>query len=80
MAILRRHPEYLDETEDRQGDLDMWYLDLKRNIDLIYEQLDWQDALVSEPTGISNPESYKNWRFTPKRSMLRHGWNIRAGV
>ena len=80
MEILRRHPEYLDPTEDRRGDQDLFFLDLKRGQDFIYEQLIWQDALVNQPTGIISPDTYHNWRFTPKRSMFRHGWILRAGM
>lgn len=80
MELLRRQPEYLDKTADRSGDDHIWYLDLKVNTDGLYEQLEWQDALESEPTGIFSPETYHNWRFTPKRSMLRHGFPLRTGI
>jgi len=84
LEIIRRKPEFLDETEDTSQDDHIWYLDLKQNPDYTYSQLSWDDAdplgLQSLPTGIFNPETYKSWKFTPKRSLLRHGWNIRAGM
>jgi hypothetical protein len=78
--IIRRQPEELDETADMSGDDNFWYLDLKINQDSIYEQLDWEDVLVSEPIGVQNPDTYRSWRFTPKRCMYRHGWVLRAGM
>jgi hypothetical protein len=78
--IVRRQPVYLDETRDTDGDEQYWYLDLKKSIDGNYEQLDWNDALVRPPIGVISPETYRSWRFTPKRCMFRHGNIIRAGM
>lgn len=80
MELIRRQPEYLDDTRDTSGDSHIWYLDLKEGADGVYEQLDWNDALKNEPFGISSPETYRSWRFTPKRSMFRHGSIIRGGM
>jgi hypothetical protein len=80
LEITRREPAFLDKTKDTSGDSSIWYLDLKRNPEHIYERLDWEDMLSEEPTGVLDPETYKNWRFTPKRCMLRHGWVLRAGM
>jgi hypothetical protein len=78
--LMRRQPESLDDTEDRAADLHNWFLDLKIQDGGFYKQLEWEDVLDKIPEGIRNPDSYKSWRFTPKRSMLRHGWVIRAGL
>ena len=83
MEQLRRRPYWLNETEDRTGDEHIWLLDLT-GIDLesdgVFHQLDWQDVLASQPTGILNPDSYRSWRFTPKRCLMRHEWVLRAGM
>jgi hypothetical protein len=78
--IVRRQPEYLDATKDTDGDEQYWYLDLKKSLNGNYEQLDWNDALVRPPIGVISPETYRSWRFTPKRCMFRHGNIIRAGM
>ena len=81
MALLQRFPAILNDKEDRTEDYHIWYLDLKwDNVDMIYTQLDWQDVLVSEPKGVQSPSSYHNWKFTPKRAFLRHGWVMRTGM
>ena len=80
--LLRRQPMYLGEKEDRTGDDHLWYLNVKKGNenDVFYVQKTWDDELVSEPTGINSPSDYQSWAFTPKRSLLRHGWVIRAGM
>lgn len=80
MEIVRRKPEFLDPTEDMTQDDHIWFLDLKLTPEYLYEQLNWQDVLQFEPTGVFHPESYRAWRFTPKRCLLRHGWVFRAGM
>lgn len=83
MEELRRKLWWLNEQEDSSGDNNLWLLDLKTpTLDnkYIYEQLDWQDVLAQAPTGISNPDSYRSWRFTPKRCLKRHEWVLRAGL
>jgi hypothetical protein len=81
LEVLRRKPSYLDATEDMAGDDNIWYVDCKIGVDgTHYEQKHWSDALQSAPTGVFHPETYSSWRFTPKRSLLRHGWVIRAGM
>ena len=81
--IIRRKPAYLNPKEDMQGDNDIWYLDLIQNPDVTfpaYNQKVWQDVLQGEPTGISSPDTYQSWKFTPKRSFKRHGWSLRTGM
>ena len=81
MELLRRFPAILNNKEDRSGDDHIWYLDLKwEDLDENYTQLDWQDVLVSVPEGVQSPDTYHNWKFTPKRALLRHGWVMRAGM
>lgn len=81
LELTRRQPAYLDDTKDTSQDSHIWLLDLKKaENDKIYEQLHWSDALASAPTGIVDPDSYRSWRFTPKRSMFRHGEVLRAGM
>ena len=93
--ILRRKPVFLDEKADMSGDDDVWYLDLRQDREVtypMYKQWRWDDTAAVDgngdpitylnqlPTGIANPETYQSWRFTPKRSFLRHGWVLRAGM
>ena len=83
MEIIRRQPEFLDKTKDTQQDQHVWYLDCKKDYDNgagQWTQLIWQDVLASQPQGINDPDSYKSWKFTPKRCLLRHGWVLRAGM
>ena len=83
MEESRRKLWWLNEQEDSSGDNNLWLLDLKTpslDNNYIYEQLDWQDVLAQAPTGISNPDSYRSWRFTPKRCLKRHEWVLRAGL
>ena len=83
MEIIRRQPEILDRTKDTQQDQHVWYLDTKKDDENgigQWTQLIWQDVLASQPQGISDPDSYKSWKFTPKRCLLRHGWVIRSGM
>ncbi len=80
---VRRNPYFLNPLEDNGGDSHIWLLDMKGgNLgeDYIYDQLHWTDVLAEEPTGITQPDSYRSWRFTPKRSLLRHGWVLRGGM
>tara|TARA_R110000765_G_scaffold175393_2_gene280221 strand:- start:3331 stop:5730 length:2400 start_codon:yes stop_codon:yes gene_type:complete len=81
MELLKRYPASLNELEDRSGDAHIWYLDLKWDSpNNTYTQLDWEDSLAELPVGVHSPETYHNWKFTPKRCMLRHGWILRAGM
>lgn len=83
MEELRRKLWWLNEKQDSDGDNNLWLLDLKTptlDNNYIYEQLDWQDVLAQAPTGISNPDSYRSWRFTPKRCLKRHEWVLRSGL
>mgnify|MGYP003647139081 CR=1 FL=1 len=83
LEITRRKTFSLDPTEDTSGDEHIWLLDLKgANVleNYIYDQLHWSDVLAEQPSGIANPDSYRSWRFTPKRSLLRHGWVLRSGM
>ena len=81
MELLKRYPASLNELEDRSGDAHIWYLDLKWDSpNNTYTQLDWEDSLAELPVGVHSPETYHNWKFTPKRCMLRHGWVLRAGM
>jgi hypothetical protein len=80
---VRRNPQFLAPLEDDSSDSHIWLLDMKGgNLgeDYIYDQLHWTDVLAEEPTGITQPDSYRSWRFTPKRSLLRHGWVLRGGM
>ena len=81
MEIMKRHPEWLGKDEDRNEDEHVWLLDLKLIMpEYDFSQLNWNDALAELPEGVYSPETYRSWKFTPKRSMLRHGWTIRAGM
>lgn len=85
LAILRRKQQEFYPTEDTQQDDHIWYLDLKEHEELgvptgTYEQVEWEDRLQSEPTGVLSPETFRSFLFTPLRMLLRHGWIIRTGL
>lgn len=86
MEIIRRKPQEFYSTEDTQQDDHVWFLDLKEELGSngislgSYEQLDWQDRLNEEPTGVLSPETFRSMLFTPLRILFRHGWIIRAGL
>jgi len=77
--IIRRKPEWIAKEESSSGDEDKWYLNIKWDGSK-YVQRSVFDDLVRLPEGVLSPLDYQSWAFTPKRSLLRHGWVIRTGM
>jgi len=79
MEFARRKPKSLNDTEDTPYDTDNFIMDLKRGVTSIFEQRKWQDDFEKEPTGVFNPESATNLRFSPFNCLLRHSWWFGGG-
>jgi hypothetical protein len=77
--FARRKPKSDFPTEDTRYDKDVFVFDLKRGFDS-FSQRKWQDDFEQEPSGIFNPETATNLRFSPINLLLRHGWVIAAGL
>jgi len=85
MELLRRKPMTNAPKEDTTQDLHNWFLDLKKVVGVdvpsnYYTQNDWDDRLEQLPTGISYPENFRAFIFTPLRILLRHAWVFRTGM
>lgn len=79
MEFARRKPKSLNDTEDSPYDTDNFMLDLKRGVASVFEQRKWQDDFEKEPTGVFNPASATNLRFSPFNCLLRHSWWFGGG-
>lgn len=79
MEFARRKPKSLNDTEDTPYDNDNFLMDLKRGITATFEQRKWQDDFEKEPTGIFDPSSATNLRFSPFNCLLRHSWWFGGG-
>jgi len=79
MEFARRKPKSLNDTEDTPYDSDNFLIDLKRGITATFEQRKWQDDFENEPTGIFDPSSATNLRFSPVNCLLRHSWWFGGG-
>jgi len=77
--FARRKPKKLNSTEDTPYDNDNFIMDLKRGVYGVFEQRKWQDDLEQEPTGVFNPESATNLRFSPVNCLFRHSWWFGGG-
>lgn len=80
LELLRRKPQVDFPEEDTGSDEDNWMLDLKETEGPNWTQVEWQDRLEQEPTGILSPDTYRSFLFTPLRMLFRHGWVVRAGM
>lgn len=79
LEFARRKPKFLDDTADTKYDSDVFVLDLKRGSASAYEQRKWQDDFEEEPTGVFDPSSATNLRFSPLNCLLRHSWWFSGG-
>lgn len=79
IEFARRKLKSLNDTEDTPYDTDNFMMDLKRGVTSIFEQRKWQDDFEKEPTGVFNPESATNLRFSPFNCLLRHSWWFGGG-
>ena len=78
--FARRKSKQVAPNEDTRYDLINFFLDLKRGLSDVFQQRKWQDDFVSQPTGIFDPESATELRFSPANTLFRHGWVIRTGL
>lgn len=80
LEFARRKPKSLNDTEDTSYDNDVFLMDLKRGyLPSVFEQRKWQDDFEQIPTGVFNPESASNIRFSPFNCLLRHSWWFGGG-
>jgi len=77
--FARRKPKSLNDTEDTPYDNDNFLMDLKRGLFGMFEQRKWQDDFEKEPTGVFDPSSATNLRFSPFNCMIRHSWWFGGG-
>jgi len=77
--FARRKPKSLNDTEDTPYDNDNFLMDLKRGITSVFEQRKWRDDFAQQPTGVFDPESATNLRFSPFNCLLRHSWWFGGG-
>ena len=84
LELARRLPQELFPEEDSEYDDQVWLLDLARDetgvFDSSFRQVEWQDRLDAEPSGILAPNTFRSMIFTPLRILFRHGWVVRAGL
>ncbi|MBV1889237.1 MAG: hypothetical protein KUG67_03225, partial [Proteobacteria bacterium] len=78
--FARRKPEVDYKTEDTSYDKDVFAFDMKpKGPPNEYEMRKWQDDFSQEPTGVYNPDTATNLRFTPFNVLFyKHGWEIAA--
>ncbi|MBV1889236.1 MAG: hypothetical protein KUG67_03220, partial [Proteobacteria bacterium] len=76
--FARRKPESDFKTEDTSYDKDVFGFDMKpKGAPDEYEMRKWQDDFSQEPTGVYNPATATNLRWTPFNVMFyKHGWEI----
>lgn len=79
MEFARRKQKSLNDTEDTAYDTDNFLIDLKRGVTSVFEQRKWEDDFEKIPTGVFNPESATNLRFSPFNCLLRHSWWFGGG-
>jgi len=79
LEFARRKLKSLNDTEDTPYDTDNFILDLKRGVSSVFEQRKWHDDFEKEPTGVFNPETATNLRFSPFNCLLRHSWWFGGG-
>lgn len=96
IEFARRKPFADYSTEDTNYDQDIFLIDCKDEAKVItfpippfrgntitlesYFVRLWDDDFTQLPTGVFSPETAFNLRLTPFNNMLRHGWNISAGL
>jgi hypothetical protein len=82
LESLRRKSQKTNPNDGLSGDEDNWFLDLKRSSeqDVEFEQIQWQDRLAVEPTGIHSPETFRSMLFTPRAIMFRLASNFKSGI
>jgi len=79
LEFTRRKQKITSQTEDTNGDNDIWLLDLKRKLTTGFETRKWQTDFEKKPTGIYSADTVLNLRFSPINCLLRHAWWFTAG-
>lgn len=80
LEFCRRKNKNRYATEDTRYDSHNFMLDMKRGITSIFNIRKWQDDFEIEPTGTFSPETAYNLRLSPLNCLMRHGWEISAGL
>ena len=78
--FARRKQKDLFPNEDTKYDLIKFILDLKRGLTDVFSQRKFADDFATAPTGIFDPESGTEYRFSPANTLLRSSWLIRVGL
>lgn len=78
--FARRKPKSTFPTEDTKYDNINFILDLKRGGADVFEQRKWQDDFDVEPTGIFDPDTATELRFSPANTLMRNGWLLSTGL
>jgi len=85
IEFARRKPFTDYSTEDTNYDQDIFFIDCKDEpVNTIggffYKLRLWNEDFTQLPSGVFSPETAFNLRLTPFNNLLRHGWNISAGL
>lgn len=80
IEFCRRKPKSRYATQDTRYDTDKFLIDLKRGVTTIFNERKWADDFEIEPTGTFSPETANNLRLSPFNCLMRHGWEISAGL
>lgn len=78
--FIRRKQKEDFPTTDHQNDKEVFVYDLKRGLGGVYDERKYADDFENAPTGVFSPETATNLRLSPFNILLRHGWNIAAGL
>lgn len=78
--FCRRKPFMRYPSLDTQYDSDIFLNDLKRGPNNVFNERLWQDDFSQPPTGIYSAETATNLRLSPFNLLLKHGWEIMAGL
>lgn len=80
LEFCRRKPKSRYSTQDTRYDTDKFLVDLKRGIGSVFNIRKWQDDFETAPTGTFSPSTAYNLRLSPFNCLMRHGWEISAGL
>lgn len=79
VEITRRRPFDKYPDTDTQMDDDIFFLDCKKSGNN-YVLRTWQDDFEEAPIGVYRPDSAYNFRFSPARLLLNHGYVVNTGL
>ncbi|CAL2092044.1 conserved hypothetical protein [Tenacibaculum sp. 190524A05c] len=77
--FIRRKPKEKHPNLDHRNDNEIFSFSLKKVFDS-FGLRKWEDDLEKEPTGVYNPESAFNFRYSPVNILLRHGWVVASSL